>query len=115
MLLPIEHYLEIMHGEFYRSTLNGCFVTVKLAACSESDLQDSGMLTADSSEAAALMLDVKDDCFWMPVERVYDVTCGRSRGLIVRQEADGNFRRAGFAQFVFTRAESVGMRTIGLV
>jgi hypothetical protein len=73
------------------------------------------MLTADSSEAAALMLDVKDDCFWLPVERVYDATCGRSRGLIVRQEADGNFRRLGFAQFVFARAATVGMRTIRIV
>jgi hypothetical protein len=70
------------------------------------------MLTADSSEAAVLMLDVKDACFWMPV---YDATLRRSRGLIVQEEADGNVRRVGFPQFVFTRAESVGMRTIRLV
>lgn len=70
------------------------------------------MLNADSPDAAALVLDVSIACFWIPV---YDATRGRSRGLIVPQEADGNFRRLGFAQFVFARAATVGMRTIRVV
>ena len=87
-------------------------MTIKLADSGESDLHDCETLSADSPEAAALMLDVSVACFWMPV---YDATRGRSRGLIVRQEADGNFRRLGFAQFVFARAATVGMRTVRIV
>jgi hypothetical protein len=87
-------------------------VTIKLADSGKSDLDDCETLTADSPDAAALMLHLNDACFWMPV---FDATRGRSRGLIVRQEADGNFRRLGFAQFVFARAATVGMRTIRIV
>lgn len=113
MLLPIERHLEIMReGEYYRSTRDGSALTIKLADSGESDLHDCETLSADSPDAAALMLDVSVACFWMPV---YDATRGRSRGLIVRQEADGNFRRLGFAQFVFARAATVGMRTIRVV
>jgi hypothetical protein len=114
MLLPIERHLEAKRrkGEYYRSTRDGSFVTIKLADSGKSDLDDCETLTADSPDAAALMLHLNDACFWMPV---FDATRGRSRGLIVRQEADGNFRRLGFAQFVFARAATVGMRTIRIV
>ena len=114
MLLPIERHLEAKRrkGEYYRSTRDGSFVTIKLAGSGKSDLDDCEMLTADSPDAAALMLHSNDACFWMPV---FDATRGRSRGLIVRPEADGNFRRLGFAQFVFARAATVGMRTIRIV
>jgi len=114
MLLPIERHLEAERRKevYYRSTRDGPFVTIKLADSGKGDLHDCEMFTADSPDAAALMLHLNDTCFWMPV---FDATRGRSRGLIVREEADGNFRRLGFAQFVFTRAENIGMRTIRLV
>lgn len=114
MLLPIERHLEAerRQGVYYRSIRDGSFVTIKLADSGEGDLHDCEVLTADSPDAAGLMLQLNDACFWMPV---FDATRGRSRGLIVRQEADGNFRRLGFAQFVFARAATVGMRTIRIV
>lgn len=85
MLLPIERHLEILReGESYRSTRDGSpwsVLTIELAGSSgESDFKDCETLSADSPDAAALMLDVNDACFWMPV---YGATCRRSRGLIV--------------------------------
>lgn len=114
MLLPIERHLEAerRNGVYYRSIRDGPFVTIKLADSGEGDLHDCEVLTADSPDTAGLMLQLNDACFWMPV---FDATRGRSRGLIVRQEANGNFRRLGFAQFVFARAATVGMRTIRIV
>jgi hypothetical protein len=87
-------------------------VTIKLADSGEGDLHECEVLTADSPDAAGLMLQLNDACFWMPV---FDATRGRSRGLIVRQETNDNFRRLGFAQFVFARAATVGVRTIRTV
>ena len=115
MTLAIERHLEILHeGESYRSTRDGSVLTIKLADSSsgESDLHDCETLSADSPDTADLMLDVNDACFW---KLVYDATRRRSRGLIVQQEADGNSRRPGFAQFVFTRAATVGIWTIRVV
>jgi hypothetical protein len=110
MLLPIEHHREKRKGEYYRSTRDGSAVMFTLADSGKSNLYDCEMLSADSPSAAASML--SDVCFWMPV---YDATRGRTRGLIIRQEADGSYRRLGFAQFVFARAESVGLQTIRIV
>jgi hypothetical protein len=114
MLLPIERHLEAERrkGVYYRSIRDGSFVTIKLADSGEGDLHDCEVLTADSLNAADFMLQLNDACFWMPL---FDATRGRSRGLIVQQEANGNFRRLGFAQFVFARAATVGMRTIRIV
>lgn len=116
MLLPIERHLEAERRQevyyYYRSTRDGSFMTIKLADSGEGDLHDCEVLSADSPDAAALMLHSSDACFWMPV---FDATRGRSRGLIVREEANGNFRRPGFAQFVFARAATVGMRIIRIV
>lgn len=41
---------------------------------------------------------------------MFDAARGRTRGLIVRREADGSFRRLGLVQYVFARVESIGKK-----
>lgn len=67
------------------------------------------LATLRTDPASAASISLEHLCFCL---LACDAILGRTRGLIVRQEAYGNFRRMDLAQLVFARAESVGTRTL---
>jgi hypothetical protein len=108
-LLPIELSQTRPERHYKRSVQRGPVADVRLAD-REGEDGESRMFSVDSPEAAASMLE--GACFWMPVRYI---TLGDTRGLLVRQEANGRFRRVGYAEFRFHRVGSGEMRMISIV
>lgn len=94
-LLPIELSQRRRDGFPNRSVRNGPVEDVRLADGEGKD-SESQIFCVDSPEAGASLLE--SPCFWMPVRYI---SLGDTRGLLVRQEADGKFRRVGYAEFRF--------------
>jgi hypothetical protein len=108
-LLPIELSQTRRDGFPKRSVRNGPVEDVRLADGEGKD-SESQVFCVDSPEAGASMLE--GPCFWMPVRYI---TLGDTRGLLVRQEADGKFRRVGYAEFRFHSVGSREMRMISII
>jgi hypothetical protein len=109
-LLPIERHLRKREGAYHRSfqgVQDQTVVMIKLAGDGKGANDECEMFYADSASAAGLVLNHR--CFWLPT---YDATRGRTRDLIVREEAGGNFRRFSSAGFVFAVACGIDTRTI---
>jgi hypothetical protein len=113
MLLPIERRFRKREGAYHKSfqgIQDGTVVMNKLVGDGKGANDERKTFYADSASAAGLVLD--DRCFWLPM---YDATRGPAKGMIVREEADGNFRRFSSAGFVFAIACVITTRTIRIV
>jgi hypothetical protein len=90
MLLSIERHFRKREGAYHKSfqgVQDITVVVIKLVGDGKGADYECEMFCGGSASAADLVLN--DRCFWLPM---YDATRGRTRGLIVREEADGNFR-----------------------